>query len=204
MNLSTPACRRTSALAFAAIFGLLTSLPSLAAIRLAAGQTLHAQLTSADINTKNARVGDQFTMVVVPPYPGGLPNFSGAKIYGHISDVRSGGQGRKAQLKFAFDSLTLASGQMAPISGTVQKLESTNESTVARKGLGAGVGAAVGSQTIGRILGGTLGSVVGLVGGAAGGYLYGNNDKPNFNVKTGAQVTIETTSNAELMHRQAR
>ena len=203
MNLSTPA-RRTSALAFAAIFGLLTSLPALAGIRLAAGQTLHAQLTSADINTKNAKVGDQFSMIVVAPYPDDRPNYAGAKIYGHIREVRPGSQGKTAQLKLAFDSLTLASGQMAPITGTVQKLESTNESTIARKGLGAGVGAAVGSQTIGRLIGGTLGGVVGIVGGAAGGYLYGNNDKPNFNVKTGAQVTIVTTSTAELMHRQAR
>jgi hypothetical protein len=193
-----------AALVLAALFAVVTSLPAAAAIRLASGQTLHAQLTSADINTKNAHVGDQFTMVVVPPYPGGLPNFAGAKIYGHISEVRSGGQGRSAQLKLGFDSLTLASGQMAPISGSVAKLESTNENTTARKGLGAGVGAAVGSQTIGRLLGGALGGVVGIVGGAAGGYLYAKNDKPNFNVATGAQVTIVTTSNAELMHRQAR
>ncbi len=192
------------ALVFAAVFAFLTALPAAAAIRLPAGQTLHAQLTSADINTKNAHVGDQFTMLVVPPYPGGRQSFSGAKIYGHIREVRSGGQGRTAQLKLGFDSITLASGQMAPISGTVAKLESTNENTMARKGLGAGVGAAVGSQTIGRLLGGTLGSVVGIVGGAAGGYLYGNNDKPNFNVATGAQVTITTTSTAEIMHRQAR
>ena len=191
-------------LVVAALFAFLTSLPALAGIRLALGQTLHAQLSSADINTKNAHVGDQFTMLVVAPYPGGRAEYAGAKIYGHIREVRSGGQGRTAQLKLAFDSLTLASGQMAPITGTVAKLESVNENTMARKGLGAGVGAAVGSQTIGRLLGGTLGGVVGIVGGAAGGYLYGNNDKPNFNVATGAQVTITTTSTAEIMHRQAR
>ena len=196
--------RRATALAFASIFMLLSALPALAAIRLAAGQVLHAQLTSADINTKNAHVGDQFTMVVVPPYPDGRSNFQGAKIYGHIREVRSGGQGRSAQLKLAFDSLTLASGQMAPITGTVQKLESTSENTTARKGLGAGVGAAVGSQTIGRLLGGALGGVVGIVGGAAGGYLYAKNDKPNFNVATGAQVSIGVTSTVELQHRQAR
>lgn len=193
-----------AAFALATIVLLLSSLPAAAAIRLESGQTIHAQLTSTDINTKNAHVGDQFTMLVVPPYPNGLSNFSGAKIYGHIREVRSGGQGRTAQLKLAFDSMTLASGQMAPITGTVSKLDSTSENTLARKGLGAGVGAAVGSQTIGRLLGGTLGGVVGIVGGAAGGYLYGNNNKPNFNVATGAQVTIQTTSNAELMHRQAR
>jgi hypothetical protein len=196
--------RPAAALAFAALFALLTALPARAAIDLPSGQTLHAQLLTADINTKNAHVGDQFTMIVVPPYPGGNADFSGAKLYGHVSEVRSGGQGRTAQLRLAFDSLTLTSGQMAPISGHVEKLEKVSENTTARKAIGAGAGAAVGSQTIGRILGGTLGSVVGLVGGAAGGYLYGKNDKPNFNVATGAQVTIVTTSNAELMHRQAQ
>ncbi len=194
-------------LAMAAIFGLLPALPALSAstaVRLASGTTVHAELTSADINTKNAHVGDQFSMQVVAPYPQGRSAFSGAKIYGHITEVRSGGQGRTAQLKLAFDSMTLASGQMAPISANVSKLESTPENTVARKALGAGAGAAVGSQTIGRLLGGTLGGVVGIVGGAAGGYLYGKNDKPNFNVATGAKVTIQTTSTAELGHRQAR
>jgi len=107
-------------------------------------------------------------------------------------------------LKLAFDRIALPNGESSPISGTVTKLESTPENTTARKALGAGAGAAVGSQTIGRLLGGTLGSVVGLVGGAAGGYLYGKNDRPNFNVATGAQVQIDTASTALLEMRQAR
>jgi hypothetical protein len=175
--------------------------PASAALRIDSGETIHAMLTSADINTKNAHVGDPFRMRIEPPYPGGHTSLAGGAIYGHVSEVRSGGQGRKAQLKLAFDRLQLPNGESSPLRGTVVKLDRTAENTTARKGLGAGVGAAVGSQTIGRILGGTLGSVVGLVGGAAGGYLYGSNDKPNFNVASGSAVSIRTDANEVVTRR---
>ncbi len=135
----------------------------------------------------NAHVGDAFRMQLVPPYPGNHTSLAGGVLYGHVSEVRGGRERRKAQLKLSFDRLELPNGERSPISATVQKLDKTPANTTARKALGAGAGAAVGIHTIGRLHGGTLGSVVGLVGGAAGGYLYGNNDKPNFNVATGSQ-----------------
>lgn len=174
--------------------------PAAAALRIPSGETIHATLASSDINTQHAQVGQRFTMSIVPPYPGGHTSLQGGTIYGHISQVVSGGQGRKAQLKLAFDRLVLPNGEVGYFNARVTHLDSVTQNTIARKGLGAGVGAAVGSQTIGRILGGTLGSVVGIVGGAAGGYLYGNNDKPNFNVATGAGVTIETTDSMYIRH----
>lgn len=190
--------------AIAVAVALCSASPALAALRIPSGETMHASLSSHDINTKNAHVGDAFRMTLVPPYPGNHESLSGGVLYGHIREVRSGGQGRKAQLKLSFDRLELPNGESAPISATVRKLDKTAENTTARKALGAGAGAAVGSQTIGRLLGGALGSVVGLVGGAAGGYLYGNNDKPNFDVGTGSQVTLVTTSRAVIERRQSR
>ena len=178
--------------------------PASAALRIESGETIHAILTSADINTKGAHVGDRFTMRIEAPYPGNHVSLAGGTLYGHVSEVRSGGQGRKAKLKLAFDRLRLPNGESGPLHATVTKLQRTSENTTARKGLGAGVGAAVGSQTVGRILGGTLGSVVGLVGGAAGGYLYGSNDKPNFDVASGSAVTSTTDSNVLVERRQAR
>ena len=169
----------------------------------AAGSTINTELTSADINTKNAKDGDAVTFQVVAPYPDGNTNLEGASVHGHVANVRAAGQGRKALLTLAFDSITFADGRSAPIAGSVLKMDSKNESTTARKGLGAAAGAAVGSQTVGRILGGTLGSVVGLAGGAAAGYAYGNNAKPNFNVATGAHVKIQTSNTLEVPRRQA-
>ena len=196
--------RSLRAPALVASIVLATAVPASAALSIASGATMHATLSSPDINTKNAQVGQPVTLQLVAPYPGGHTSLAGAVISGHVSDVRSGGQGRTAQLKLAFDELKLPNGESAPIGATVTQLAETPANTTARKALGAGAGAAIGSQTIGRILGGTLGSVVGLVGGAAGGYLYGKNDKPNFNVATGSQVTLSTTSAALVERRQAR
>ncbi len=192
----------TAALAVVAACVAAGFAPASAALSIPAGQTIHTELSSQDINTKNAKVGDQFTSVVVAPYPGGHSSLAGATVFGHVSEVRAAGQGRKALLKLAFDSIRLRDGESSAISGTVTQLQSKSENTVARKALGAGVGMAVGSQTIGRILGGTLGGVVGTLGGAAAGYAYANNDKANFNVAKGAAVTIQTTSHAYI-RRQA-
>ncbi|MGP6159853.1 MAG: hypothetical protein ACLPYS_20545 [Vulcanimicrobiaceae bacterium] len=167
------------------------------------GSALNAVLSSPDINTKSAKAGDGFTMVVVPPYPGGDQDFAQSTIHGHVADVTGAGQGRKASLKLAFDSITFASGQTQPISGSIIKIETKNEDTTARQALGAGAGAAVGSQTIGRILGGAFGSLVGILGGAVGGFLYGSNDKANFDVATGARATIQTSTPIEVPRRQA-
>jgi len=167
------------------------------------GTQIYAVLATQDINTKNAQPGDGFSMDVVSPYPGGDTNFSGAVVRGHVAEVRSAGQGRKAQLKLAFDSIVFSNGRSAPISGSVTSMNSKSENTTAKKGLAAAVGAAIGSQTIGRIIGGSAGSVVGLLGGAAGGFLYANNSKANFNLGKGAQITLTTTSPVAVPRRQA-
>jgi hypothetical protein len=168
-----------------------------------AGTQIYAVLATQDINTKNAQPGDGFSMNVIAPYPNGDPNFAGSVVRGHVASVQSAGQGRKAQLKLAFDSIVFSSGRSAPISGSVTSMGSKSENTTAKKGLAAAVGAAIGSQTIGRIIGGSAGSVVGLLGGAAGGFMYANNAKANFNLSKGAQVTLQTTTTVSVPRRQA-
>ncbi len=196
------ALRSAGALGVMAAFAFASLTPALARLYVPTGSTIHARLSSADINTKNAQPGQPFTMHVVAPYPEGHSSLSGAVVYGHVVSARSAGQGRRALLTLGFDRIVLPDGESAPLSGTMTSVASKSENTTARKALGAGAGAAVGSQTIGRILGGTLGSVVGLAGGAAGGYLYAKNNRPNFNIATGAAATIQTTRSMEL--RQAR
>ena len=167
------------------------------------GSTITTQLTSADVNTKNARPGDPVTMQVVTPYPDANIVFAGATVRGHVANVRAAGQGRKAMLLLAFDSITFANGRNEPITGSVLAMDSKSENTTARKALGAGTGAAVGSQTVGRIIGGSAGSVVGLLGGAVAGFAFGANNKPNVNLATGSHVKIQTTSTVEVPLRQA-
>jgi hypothetical protein len=190
-------------LSLAAILALSAN-PAAAALRIDSGETIHATLASADINTKNAQVGQTFELQLSSPYPGGHAGLAGATVYGHVSQVRSAGQGRTAQLALSFDRIVLPNGESAPLQATVTSLNEQKDNTTARKALGAGAGAAVGSQTVGRILGGSLGSVVGLVGGAAGGYAYAKNNKPNFDVPAGSAVTFTTTAPLLVERRQAR
>jgi hypothetical protein len=168
-----------------------------------AGTNVSGVLSSPDINTKNAKAGDGFTMMVVPPYPNGETAFENATIHGHVADVKAAGQGRKADLKLAFDAITFQDGQSVPLAGSVVSIQTKKENTTARKALGAGAGMAVGSQTVGRIIGGAAGGVIGLLGGAVGGYLFANNRKANFNVARGAKVTFQMSSNLEVPRRQA-
>ncbi len=191
---------KLSATVLAGAFALGLGSAAFAATTIPAGTDIHAVLASSDINTKNAQVGQQFTMQVTSPYPNGDPSFSGATLYGHIVNVRSAGQGRKAQLQLAFDSIRLHNGESAPLSGKIVTIAHKSENTTARKALGAGAGAAVGSQTVGRIIGGAAGGVVGILGGAAAGFAYASNDKANFNIATGAAATIQTTQDARVRH----
>jgi len=194
---------RSLAVAAGALALALPALPASAQSTLPANTTINTVLDTQDINTKNAQVGDGFTMDVVAPFPNGDGSFSGARVRGHVAEVVSGGQGRSARLRLAFDSIVFADGSSAPIAAAVASTQAKNENTTARRGLGALVGAAVGSQTIGRIIGGSAGSVVGLLGGAAGGYLYAKNDKPNFDIAKGSAIVIDTTSPLEFPRRQA-
>lgn len=193
---------KLSAAAFAVAF--LSNAVAAGAQTLPAGTSVRCELISSDINTKNAQVGDPFTMEVIPPYPEGDRAFASARIRGHVAEVRSAGQGRKAQLRLAFDRIVFAGGRSEPISGSVVTLQTQKANTTARKALGAGAGAAVGSQTIGRILGGVAGGVVGILGGAVGGFLYASNNKANFDVARGAVATIQTTTAVEVPRPQAR
>ena len=193
------------ALAAATVAGGLAVAPSaaLAQSTLSAGSTITAKLESSDINSKNAQVGDGFTMRVARPYPNDNPAFANSTIRGHVSNVRAAGQGRKAILTLAFDSITFANGTHEPISGYTESMATKDENTTARKALGAGAGMAVGSQTLGRIIGGGAGGALGTLVGAAGGFAYANNAKPNMNLATGANVVIQTDEPITIPRRQS-
>jgi hypothetical protein len=167
------------------------------------GTSINAALSSQDINTKNAKVGDPFTMIVVPPNPNGDPAFDNAVIHGHVASAVSAGQGRKPQLQLWFDSITFEDGQAEPMSGAVLRMQTTRENTTVKKALGAGAGMGVGSQSIGRIIGGDAGAVVGMLGGAVTGFLFAANNKANFSVVHGTNVTIQMMSTLEVPRRQS-
>jgi opacity protein-like surface antigen len=194
--------RKLPAAALAVVL-ILSAQAAARAQTISAGTAVHAILSSPDLNTKNAKPGDGFTMVVIPPYPDGNAAFANATLHGHVIEARRAGQGRKADLKLGLDAITFANGQTQPVSGAVVGIETKKENTTVRKALGAGAGMAVGSQTIGLIAGGAAGGVLGILGGAIAGFLYANNNKANFDVPVGAKVTFQMTSPLEVPRRQA-
>ncbi|MCI0489926.1 MAG: hypothetical protein L0229_25315 [Blastocatellia bacterium] len=137
---------------------------------------MQIRLTSP-IETKNNRVGDKFTAVVISPSP-----YDGATIEGHIATLKKSGKvtGR-TELGLAFDKIILEDGRSADIevelkeiieSETVKKVDeegkvesgSRSKDSQVRGGVGAVAGA-----VIGGILGGAKGALLGaVIGGAAG------------------------------------
>jgi hypothetical protein len=178
----------------------LTAAPAMAQSTIGSGTQIAVHLSSPDIRTNKNQVGDTFTAQVTEPYA--TRYVRGARVYGHVASIQSGGQGRTAHLVLHLDKIVFADGQSRPIAAYSTEIHEVKDNTTARKALGAGVGAAVGSQTIGRILGGALGGVVGIAGGAAAGYAYAKNNRPNFDVQTGARMVFQVTQPFSVPRRQ--
>lgn len=171
---------------------------------IANGTTLIATLNT-DLNTRNSREGDRFTMTVREP-----SQYSGATIEGRVSQVnRSGRVSGRSELSFNFDRIRMRDGRTSNFSGfvesvrtangenvridnegTVQDSNSQTERTVQRAAIGTAVGA-----IIGAIAGGGKGAAIGAVLGAGGGagsvYVQGSDD---LDLRSGTEVTIRTSS----------
>jgi hypothetical protein len=194
-NVST----RIAAGSLAAVFGAM-ALPVSAQSTIGGGTEIDVHLSSPDIRTNKNEVGDRFTSLVTAPYA--TQFLRGATAYGHVLSIQSGGQGRTAHLTLQLDRIVFADGQARSIDAHSTSINEIKDNTTARKALGAGAGAAVGSQTIGRILGGALGGVVGIVGGAAAGFAYAKNNRPNFDVQTGARMVFTVAQPLGVPRRQ--
>ena len=167
------------------------------------GTTLIATLNN-DLNTRNTREGDRFTMTVREP-----SQYSGATIEGHISQVnRSGRVTGRSELTFNFDRIRMRDGRTSNFSGFVENVRTVNgetvrvdnegtvqesnrtDTTVQRTAIGTAVGA-----IIGAIAGGGKGAAIGAVLGAGGGagsvYVQGSDD---LDLRTGTEVTIRTST----------
>jgi len=167
------------------------------------GTTLIATLNN-DLNTRNSREGDRFTMTVREP-----SQYAGATVEGHISQVnRSGRVTGRSELTFNFDRIRMRDGRTYNFSGFVENVRTSNgesvrvdnegtvqdssrtDTTVQRTAVGTAVGA-----IIGAIAGGGKGAAIGAVLGAGGGagsvYVQGSND---LDLRSGTEVTIRTSS----------
>jgi len=175
---------------------LVVALPALAAEPIPEGTTISGSLAN-DLDSGKAQVGDGFTLVIVRPYPNGDPTYAGAFVRGHVAKVIRAGQGRKAELDLAFDSIVLPDGTTAPLTGHVLTVQPKKKSAIGQQAAGAGIG-----MVIGNFIGKKIGTSLGGLAGAIGGFLFANNRKTNFVVPKQSLVTLQTDQ--EVPRPQAR
>jgi len=152
------------------------------------------------LSTRNAAVGDHFTLRVTEP-----AEFGGATIEGHVSHVeRSGRLTGRSVMTLDFDSIRLRDGRTYSFAGIVDGVRTVNGESVRVDTEGtvrdssqttkteqrAAIGTAVGA-IIGAIAGGGKGAAIGAILGAGGGagsvYVQGRND---LELARGTEITI--------------
>jgi type IV secretion system protein VirB10 len=170
---------------------------------IANGTTLIATLNN-DLNTRNSREGDRFTMTVREP-----SQYAGATIEGHLSQVkRSGRVTGRSEVTFNFDRIRMRDGRTTDFSGFIESVRTANgetvrvdnegtvqdssqtDRTVQRTAIGTAVGAIIGAIAGGG-KGAAIGAVVGAGGGAGSVYVQGSDD---LDLRTGSEVTIRASS----------
>lgn len=158
-----------------------------------------------DLNTKEARDGDYFTMTVQSPR-----QYEGAVIEGTVTGVeRSGRISGRAGLSLNFERIRLRNGQTYNFAGTldtvrtadgqnirvdaegsVQTDKSQTRDTVTRTGVGAALGAIIGAIAGGG-KGAAIGATVGAGAGAGSVIVQGRDD---LDLKRGTEITLRASA----------
>lgn len=147
------------------------------------------QLTGSmdqSLSSNHATVGEPFTLSGVRSSDN---NITGAKVYGHVTDVQKAGQGTPGKISLAYDRLVTRSGNSYAISGSTVSAAVATKSNVVKEIGGAVVGNILGNY-VGKHVGG-LGASLGGIAGAAGGYLAAKNNRQNVEIVPNAAVTLQ-------------
>lgn len=168
------------------------------------GTTLRVRLEN-DLSSKESRVGDRFTAVVLDP-----EQYEGARVLGHISSIKKSGrvEGRTS-MGLTFDSLEVQNGRRGVMRAEVVRVYDPNsesservdeEGTVESSSRGkqtlkrGGIGAAAGA-VLGAIVGGGKGAAIGLiVGGAAGAGSIAIEGSKELELESGTELLLRVTS----------
>lgn len=140
------------------------------------------------LSSNHATIGEAFTMSNVRSSDN---NITGARVYGHVRDVRKAGQGTSGKIDLSYDRLVTRAGSVYAISGTTVSADTVTKSNAVKEIGGAVVGDIVGNY-IGKHIGG-FGSSIGGVAGAAGGYLAAKNNRQNIEIVPNAKVVLQIT-----------
>jgi hypothetical protein len=167
-------------------------------VTLSQGQAVNVQMQDT-IDSGNAYAGEHFTARVIAPYPNDDSTFQNAIVNGTVVKVVPAGQGRKPELHFAWDSITLQNGTSYPINA-VMTTGAPSEQT--RNG-GHVALTTIGGMIVGNIIGKTIFHTgIGGAAGAVGGFLVGYNKKSNIVMKQGSNFQL-TLTRPLMVRRQA-
>lgn len=170
----------TAAVAVAAI-GLTTAAAS---AQVQPGEVVNGNLTT-QLDSKSTQEGQPFTLSNVTAADGS-GNVVGGTIYGHVTQVITAGQGRKAQINLGFDRFVDQNGNSYRIDGRVQNVNVQTKSNAGKEVVGAVVG-----DLLGNYLGKHIGTNLGGAFGAAGGFLYAKNSNQNITVPQNSVVSVQ-------------
>ena len=173
---------------FAVVFSVFVFALSTAAIAAApaSGTVLNGMLAQS-FSTKTAYVGQAVELVNVNSTDNSI---HGAKLYGHVSVATKAGQGRNAELNFAFTTLVLANGTCYPVAGRTTGGQTQSQSQAGKKIVGAGGGMLVGNAIGKTVFQGNNGGAVGAVAG----FMLASNNKADFTMPQGAGVAFQVSS----------
>lgn len=150
------------------------------------GTQLHA-LMNQTLDSGTAFVNEEFALQLVAPYPNGDDStWSGSTVHAHVVKVQHASQGRKAELEFLFDKITLRNGASASLQATLVSVQEKHGSNVGHAAL-----TTVGGMVVGNVLGKWMGTNAGGAIGATAGALYGINKKTNFSIAAGSAVVFQ-------------
>lgn len=167
-------------------------------VTLSQGQVVNVQMQDT-VDSGNAYDGQHFTARVVAPYPNDDTTFANAIVNGTVVKVVPAGQGRNAELHFAWDSITLQNGTSYPINAV---MTTGGPSTQSKNG-GHVALTTIGGMLAGNIIGKTIFHTgIGGAVGAVGGFLVGANKKSNITMKQGAGFQL-TLTRPLMVRRQA-
>jgi len=163
-----------------------------------AGTSLEVTLATP-LDTRKARVGDAIEGSLASPILVGDTRAveTGAKIYGTVTEVVSGGAkiGGVPTLGLTFDSLTAEDGRRVPISARfLQQAKSDTGKDTAKIIGGAAAGAVVGHQ-VGKDDKGTI--IGGILGGAAGAAA-AKNTGGEVSLPAGTVISVTTESSFQV------
>ena len=172
-------------LAVAALAASVLSVTGFATAATVQSGTEVAGTVSTSINTANAYVGEPVTLTHVQG-----PGYSGARMYGSVTQVVRAGQGRKAELQMHFTKLLMPSGQTYAVNGVVSGMQANTKNNALKEAGGALAGMLVGNMIGKTVFHTSIGGILGV----AGGYLIARNSRENMVVPAGSTVRVAIRS----------